>query len=34
MAPTLGEHTDGVLTDVLGLEPDRIAALRAAKTVL
>jgi crotonobetainyl-CoA:carnitine CoA-transferase CaiB-like acyl-CoA transferase len=34
MAPTLGEHTDDVLADVLGLDQERIAALRAAKTVL
>ena len=33
-APTLGEHTDGVLADVLDLDADRIAALRDAKTVL
>jgi crotonobetainyl-CoA:carnitine CoA-transferase CaiB-like acyl-CoA transferase len=27
-APTVGEHTDEVLSDVLGYPPDRIAALR------
>jgi len=26
--PALGEHTDSVLHDVLGLEPTRIAQLR------
>ena len=29
-APTVGEHTDAVLTDVLGYDAERIAALRAA----
>jgi len=29
-APLLGEHTDEVLTGVLGLAPERLAALRAA----
>jgi crotonobetainyl-CoA:carnitine CoA-transferase CaiB-like acyl-CoA transferase len=29
-APTMGEHTDAVLTEVLGYDADRIAALRAA----
>ncbi|MEI2697185.1 MAG: CaiB/BaiF CoA-transferase family protein [Microthrixaceae bacterium] len=29
-APTVGEHTDEVLTDVLGYDADRITALRAA----
>ena len=29
-APGLGEHTDAVLREVLGLGDDRIAALRAA----
>ncbi|HZQ38620.1 MAG TPA: CoA transferase, partial [Dehalococcoidia bacterium] len=29
-APALGQHTDEVLREVLGLSPDRIAALRAA----
>jgi benzylsuccinate CoA-transferase BbsF subunit len=27
--PLIGEHTDSVLTDILGYTPDRIAALRA-----
>ena len=27
-APTVGEHTDDVLRDVLGYDDDRIAALR------
>jgi len=31
--PLLGEHTDAVLARVLGLDPDRIAALRAAGAV-
>jgi len=30
MAPTVGEHTDAVLDDVLGYDAPRIAALRAA----
>jgi len=30
--PVLGQHTDAILTE-LGIEPDRIAALRAAKVV-
>lgn len=29
-APTLGQHTDEVLTGLLGLDPERVAALRAA----
>lgn len=32
-APTLGEHTDEVLRDVLSLPADRIAALRDAGTI-
>ena len=28
--PTLGQHTDAVLADVLGLDPDKLTALRAA----
>lgn len=32
-APTLGEHTDEVLRDVLSLSPDRIAALRDAGAI-
>ena len=31
-APTVGEHTDEVLTEVLGYDADRIAVLRAANT--
>ena len=27
-APTVGEHTDAVLDDVLGYDPEQIAALR------
>ncbi len=30
MAPTLGEHTDKVLADVLEYDKDKIAALRQA----
>jgi crotonobetainyl-CoA:carnitine CoA-transferase CaiB-like acyl-CoA transferase len=30
MAPTLGEHTDRVLAEVLGYDADKIAALRKA----
>ncbi len=30
MAPTVGEHTDEVLTEVLGYDAERIAALRAS----
>src|SRR4051812_36261566 len=33
-APTLGEHSDAVLADVLGYDADRIAALREVKAVL
>jgi crotonobetainyl-CoA:carnitine CoA-transferase CaiB-like acyl-CoA transferase len=29
----MGEHTDGILSDVLGLSPERIEQLRAAKVV-
>ncbi|MCU1496955.1 MAG: putative acyl-CoA transferase/carnitine dehydratase [Acidimicrobiales bacterium] len=29
-APTVGQHTDEVLADVLGYDPDRIATLRAS----
>jgi hypothetical protein len=29
MAPTVGEHTDDVLTHVLGYDADRVAKLRA-----
>jgi crotonobetainyl-CoA:carnitine CoA-transferase CaiB-like acyl-CoA transferase len=32
-APTLGQHTDGVLADDLGLDADEIARLRAAGVV-
>jgi crotonobetainyl-CoA:carnitine CoA-transferase CaiB-like acyl-CoA transferase len=31
--PLLGEHTETVLRDMLGLKPDEIAALRAEKAV-
>jgi crotonobetainyl-CoA:carnitine CoA-transferase CaiB-like acyl-CoA transferase len=31
--PILGQHTDTILSETLGLDPDRIAALRAAKVV-
>lgn len=31
--PVLGQHTDTILRDVLGLTPEQIAALRAAKIV-
>jgi crotonobetainyl-CoA:carnitine CoA-transferase CaiB-like acyl-CoA transferase len=31
--PVLGQHTDEILRDVLGLTPERIEALRAAKVV-
>ena len=33
-APTVGEHTDTVLAEVLGYDADRIAALRASNAVL
>jgi crotonobetainyl-CoA:carnitine CoA-transferase CaiB-like acyl-CoA transferase len=32
-APTLGEHTDAVLRDLLGLDAPAIAALRAAGAI-
>ncbi len=32
-APTLGEHTDEILREILGLDPDRIRALREAGAV-
>jgi crotonobetainyl-CoA:carnitine CoA-transferase CaiB-like acyl-CoA transferase len=31
--PVLGQHTDQILADVLGLTPEQIARLRAAKIV-
>ena len=31
--PVLGEHTEQVLGEVLGLSPDEIEALRAAKAI-
>jgi crotonobetainyl-CoA:carnitine CoA-transferase CaiB-like acyl-CoA transferase len=31
--PLLGEHTDEVLREVAGLDGERIAALRASKTI-
>ena len=31
--PVLGQHTDAVLADVLGLDAERIAALRAGGVV-
>tara|TARA_B110000211_G_C13518921_1_gene310053 strand:- start:293 stop:424 length:132 start_codon:yes stop_codon:yes gene_type:complete len=31
--PGLGEHTDDVLTSELGVDADRIAALRAAEAI-
>ncbi|GIL40226.1 CaiB/BaiF CoA transferase family protein [Roseiterribacter gracilis] len=31
--PTLGQHTDGVLADLLGLDADAIAKLRATKAI-
>ncbi len=33
-APTVGEHTDAVLAEVLGYDADRIAALRSSNAVL
>ncbi len=33
MAPSVGEHTDAVLADVLGLDAERIAALRESGAV-
>jgi len=32
-APTVGQHTDEVLTDVLGYDDERMAALREAKAL-
>ena len=32
-APRLGQHTDEVLTDVLGYDGERVAALRAEGAV-
>ena len=32
-APRLGEHTDSVLSELLSLDADRIAALRAAGAI-
>ncbi len=32
-APRLGEHTDEVLTEVLGLSPEEVRALREAGVV-
>lgn len=32
-APRFGEHTDEVLTEILGLDPDRLTALRAAGAI-
>jgi crotonobetainyl-CoA:carnitine CoA-transferase CaiB-like acyl-CoA transferase len=32
-APTLGEHTDAVLRDLLGLDAPAIASLRAAGAI-
>ncbi len=31
--PVLGQHTDEILSDVLGLSPEQIAQLRRANTV-
>ncbi len=31
--PVLGEHTDAILSEMLGLDADAIAALRASRTV-
>jgi crotonobetainyl-CoA:carnitine CoA-transferase CaiB-like acyl-CoA transferase len=33
MAPTTGQHTDEVLSELLGYDADRIAALRASGAV-
>lgn len=33
LGPTLGEHTDEVLRDILGLSDERIAALRASEVI-
>jgi CoA:oxalate CoA-transferase len=32
-APTLGEHTEQVLRSELGLDDERIAALRASRAI-
>jgi formyl-CoA transferase len=32
-APSLGEHTDQILTELLGYDSERVAALKAAKAV-
>ncbi len=32
-APTLGQHTTSVLTDLLGLDPQRLQALMADRVV-
>jgi crotonobetainyl-CoA:carnitine CoA-transferase CaiB-like acyl-CoA transferase len=32
-APLLGQHSEEILRDVLGYEPDRIEALRKAKAI-
>jgi crotonobetainyl-CoA:carnitine CoA-transferase CaiB-like acyl-CoA transferase len=31
--PVLGQHTDAILSDILGLDADRIAALKAGKVI-
>jgi formyl-CoA transferase len=33
LAPELGQHTDEVLTSLLGLSPDDVAELRAAQVI-
>ncbi|MFZ5826710.1 MAG: CaiB/BaiF CoA transferase family protein [Bacillota bacterium] len=33
VGPRLGEHTDEILTDLLGLHPDELAALRANRVI-
>ena len=33
VAPTLGEHTDAVLRELVGLTTEQMAALRAAKVI-